>query len=58
MVFAAGFGEFVMVSVALSLPLWLVVEELVKRSRAHVKLRPATEVRRQSLGGMVEHPVH
>jgi hypothetical protein len=56
MVFAAGF-ELVVVSVALSLPLWLVVEELVNRSRVHVERRPATEVRRQPIGGMTRHPV-
>jgi hypothetical protein len=57
MVFAAGF-ELVVVSVALSLPLWLVVEELVNRSRAHVERGPATEVRRQPVRGMAQHPVH
>ena len=55
MVFAAGF-ELVMISVALSLPLWLVVEELVNRSRAHVERRPVTVVRRQPIG-MAQHPV-
>lgn len=57
MVFGAGFEQLVMVSVALSLPLWLVVEELINRSRAYER-RPATEVRRRPVGGMVEHPVH
>jgi peptidoglycan/LPS O-acetylase OafA/YrhL len=57
MVFAAGF-ELVVVSVALSLPLWLVVEELVNRSRVRIERRPATEVRRQPVRGMAQHPVH
>jgi hypothetical protein len=57
MVFA-GFEELLMVAVALSLPLWLAVEELMNRSRAHAERRPAKEARRQRISGMVEHPVH
>jgi hypothetical protein len=56
MVFAAGFGDLVMVSVALSLPLWLVAEELF--SRAHATRRSVTEVRRQPIRTMAQHPVH
>ena len=57
MVFA-GFEELVMIGVALSLPLWLAVEELINRSRANVERRPARQARRQRIGGMAEHPVH
>lgn len=57
MVFAAGFGELVMVGIALSLPLWLAAEELFNRSRAHGERRPAPEVRRQRIAGMA-HPAH
>jgi len=55
MVFA-GFEELVMIGVALSLPLWLAVEELINRSRANVERRPARQARRQRIGGMAEHP--
>jgi hypothetical protein len=57
MVFA-GFEELVVIGVALSLPLWLMVEELISRTRAHVERRPVKKARRQRVGGMVEHPVH
>lgn len=58
MVFGTGIDDLVMVSVALSLPLWLAVEELINRTRPDAAQRPAEESRRQAVGGMVEHPVH
>jgi hypothetical protein len=58
MVFAAGFEDLVMVSVALSLPLWLAVEELLSRARAYAAPRSTTAVRRQPIRGMAQHPVH
>ncbi|HEY7647856.1 MAG TPA: hypothetical protein VID04_02535 [Methylomirabilota bacterium] len=57
MVFA-GFEELAVIGVALSLPLWLMVEELISRTRAHAERRPVKTARRQRVGGMVEHPVH
>lgn len=58
MVFGPGIDELVIVGVALSLPLWLAVEELITHIRPHVVERPAEEPRRQPVGGMVEHLVH
>jgi len=58
MVFGPGIDELMMVGVALSLPLWLAVEELVHRTRPHVAERRAPEPRRRPVGEMVEHLVH
>jgi hypothetical protein len=41
MVFGTGIDELVIVGVALSLPIWLALEEVIHRSGPHVARRPA-----------------